>query len=418
MKYLNHIKNKIFLREGHLILVASLADKLVNLVIMIIAARYISLATYGHFSYIKSLVTTIMPFSGLGGNHSLLRFGMDTNRIKEKYNLLFSALVFGTLFNLIFLFIIYVFLPHYSFFNNNNELEEIFNVYIFFILTYYIYDVVRNFYRINFDNRTYAVKSIKYSFSILIVGSLSLIFFDYMIFIIVIVLLPVLTTFIDNRKILFKKISSIKFDKLFWKYGVLTGVGAFLNQFFMQSDILILGFLNIEPEQIARYKVATLLVYTVMFIPSAFLVRDFTTLSAHAKDKRFLIHYAYKYFKYSSTVLIVFIPLFYISSNSILEFLFGEKFQNDLNIQNILVFALIAIVILRMPFGNLLSAVGKVNLNIVNAVFTIIIAIPILFFLTKAYGIIGTAYAMLIIFFCSGIISLGMFIYYIKNIRG
>ena len=186
----------------------------------------------------------------------------------------------------------------------------------------------------------------------------------------------------------------------------------------MQSDILILGFLSIDPELIAQYKVATLLVYTFIFIPNAFLVRDFTTLSVHAKDKEFLVKYVYIYLKYSSVVLIFIIPLFYISSNTILIFLFGEKFQNDLEIQNILVIGLISIVLLRMIFGNILNAVGKANLNVINAVLTIILAIPILFFLTKAYGIIGTAYAMVIVFFCSGIISLSMFVYYVKNIKG
>ncbi len=417
MKYIKHIKHKIFLREGHLILLAGLADKLVNFIVMVVAARYMTLSTYGNFSYIKSIVTTMTPFSGFGGNHSLLRFGMDTTNIKEKYNILFSALIFGTFFTLIILLVVKTGFSHYDFFKNR-ELEEIFNVYIFFILSYYFYDVVRNYYRINFDNKTYAINSIRYSFFVLILGTLSLVFFGYMIFLIVIVLLPIMTTLIDNKKVLFGNIFHIKFEKSFWKYGLLIGSGAFLNQFFMQSDILVLGFMNIESELIAKYKVATLLVYTFIFIPNAFLVRDFTTLSAHAKDKKFLLHYVYTYIKYSGTVLTFFIPLFYISSNIILKFLFGEKFQDNLDLQNILVFGLISILMLRMLFGNILNAVGKANLNVVNSVITIIIAIPVLFFLTKSNGIIGTAYAMVILFFCSGIISLVMFIYYVKNIKG
>ena len=417
MKYLNHIKDKIFLREGHLILLANLTDKVVNFIIMVVAARYMSLSTYGNFSYIKSIITTMTPFAGLGGNHALLRFGMDTSDIKEKYNLLFSALIFGSLFTIIFLFVLKFLFLYYDFFKNS-ELEEIFNIYIFFILSYYIYDVVRNYYRINFDNRTYAMNSIRYALLTLVLGSLGLILFDYIFFLILIVVLPIVITLIDNRKILFKTMFSIKFEKPFWKYGTLIGSGAFLNQFFMQSDILILGFLEIEPELIAQYKVATLLVYTFIFIPNAFLVRDFTTLSAHAKNKKFLVEYVYTYLKYSSVILLCLIPLFYIFSNTVLIFLFGEKFQNSLQVQNILVIGLISIVLLRMLFGNILNAVGKANLNVINAVFTIIIAIPILFFLTGEYGIIGTAYAMVIVFFCSGIISLVMFVYYIKNIRG
>jgi len=417
MKYLNHIKNKIFLREGHLILLANLVDKVVNFIIMIIAARYMSLSTYGNFSYIKSIITTITPFAGLGGNHALLRFGMDTTDIKEKYNLLFSALVFGSFFTLILLFSIKILFSHYDFLKNG-ELAEIFNIYIFFVLSYYIYDVVRNYYRVNFDNRTYAINSIRYALLTLVLGSSALIIFDYIFFLVVIVVLPIIITLIDNRRVLFKNIPSIKFEKPFWKYGTLIGSGAFLNQFFMQSDILILGFLSIEPELIAQYKVATLLVYTFIFVPNTFLVRDFTTLSAHATDKDFLVKYAYTYLKYSSVILILVVPLFYLSSNTILMFLFGEKFQNNLEIQNILIIGLISIVMLRMLFGNILNAVGKANLNVINAILTIIIAIPTLLFLTSAYGIVGTAYAMVIVFFCSGAISLSLFVSYVRNIKG
>ena len=417
MKYLKNIKSKILLRDGHLILLANLADKLINFIIMIVAARYMSLQTYGNFSYIKSIITTITPFAGFGGNHALLRFGMDTDDIKEKYNILLSALFFGTFFTLILLIIIKIVFSKYNLLSNN-ELKNIFDIYIFFILSYYVYDVVRNYYRINFDNRTYAIKSIRYSLITFIFASLSLIFFDYIVFLIVIVVFPVLITLIDNRKVLFGNSIHIKFQKPFWKYGVMIGLGAFLNQFFMQSDILVLGFLNIEPELIAQYKVATLLVYTFIFIPNAFLIRDFTILSANAKNKDFLVQYVYTYFKYSSFSLIFIVPLFYILSNSVLKLLFGEKFHNDLEIQNILILGLISIVLLRMIFGNILNAVGKANLNVVNAILTIVLAIPILFFLTKEHGIIGTAYAMVIVFFCSGIISLSMFVYYIKSIKG
>lgn len=417
MSRIGDLKNKILLREGHWILFANLADKVVNFLIMIIAARYMSLATYGYFSYIKSIVTALTPFSGLGGSFALLRFGMDTSDLKIKYNILFSALFFGSVFTLLFLMITKIVVNYFSIFNHT-ELKSIFDTYILFVLSYFIYDIVRNYYRIVMDNRTYAINTIRYSVLTLIFGSLSLIVFDYLWFLVTIVLLPVIITMIDNRKILFGQIPTIKFEKPFWKYGILISLGAFLNQFFMQSDILVLGFINTSPELIAQYKVATLLVYTFIFIPNTFLIRDFALLSENARNKSYLVQYAYTYLKYSLLMLILAIPLFYIISNNILVFLFGEKFENNLNIQNILVFGLVGIVLLRILFGNILNAVGKANLNVINAIITIVLALPTLYLLTKSYGIVGTAYAMVIVFFCSGIISLGMFMYYIKGLKG
>ena len=417
MNYITEIKKKIFLRDGHLILISNMIDKVLNFIIMMIAARYMSLSIYGHFSYIKSIVTMITLFAGFGGNHALLRFGMDSDDIKEKYNILFSALILGSLFTIILLIIIKLFFSYYDILIND-ELNNIFNIYIFFILSYYIYDVVRNYYRINMDNRTYAINTIRYSIFTFLLGSFSLIIFNYMIFLLIIVLSPFLITIFDNKKLLFSKKFSIKFEYKFWKYGLLVGGGAFLNQFFMQSDILILGLLNVESELIAQYKVATLLVYTFIFIPNTFLVRDFTTLSAHAKDKDFLLQYVYSYLRYGSIILLFITPLFYISSPYLLVFLFGEKFQSTFAIQNILIFGLIAIVLLRMIFGNILNAIGKANLNVINAFITIVIALPLLYFFTKTYGVEGTAFSMVIVFFFSGIVSLGMFLFYLKGIKG
>jgi O-antigen/teichoic acid export membrane protein len=157
-------------------------------------------------------------------------------------------------------------------------------------------------------------------------------------------------------------------------------------------------------------------VYTFLFIPNAFLVRDFTLISANAKNSIFLKKYVYEYWKYSGLVLLFIIPSFFLFSDKILILLFGDKFQNSLSIQNILICGLASMVLLRMLFGNILNAVGKAKLNVINAVVTIILALPLLFWLTKYYGILGTAYGMLGMFFVSGLISLGMFLYYLRTI--
>jgi len=104
-------------------------------------------------------------------------------------------------------------------------------------------------------------------------------------------------------------------------------------------------------------------------------------------------------------------------SNTILVFLFGDKFDNDLNIQNILIIGLVAIILFRMLFGNILNAVGKAKLNVINALITFIIAIPVLILFTNSYGVVGTAYGMTSMFFISGIISMIMFASYLKKLK-
>jgi len=412
MIFLQNLKNKIFLRDGHFILLAQLVEKVINFVIMIIAARYMNVAVYGNFSYVKSIITTLTPFSGFGGNHALLRFGMDTSELKEKYLLLYSSLFFGSIFTLVLICIVYFL------FDISSEAEDIFSIYIFFILFYYLFLTIQNFYRIIKDNRSYALHSIKYSFSILIFGTLSLVFFNEIIFVITITVLPLFYILISNFFQLKEKTKiQVKFNKEYWKYGLIIGVGAFLNQFFLQADILVLGYLKVEPALIAQYKVSTLVIYLFLFIPNSFLVRDFTLISENAKNSTFLISYAFSYMRYTSLVLLIILPIFYFLSSSLLSLLFGMDYVNEENIQNILIFAIVGFVLFRMPFGNILNAVGYAKLNVYNAIVTIILALFFLILGTKKYGIEGTAYAMVLVTFLSGFLSLTMFWYYIFSLK-
>lgn len=416
MKRLFTLKNKIFTRGGHYILIAQFLDKIVNFFIMMLAARFMSLDTYGNFSYIKSIVSSMLPFSGGGGSHALLRFGMDTDNHQEKYKLFVSSLLYGVVFTIILLIGAAFFIDKLHVLRNET-LKDIFYIYIFFMLSFYLFDIMRNFYRIVNDNKTYALKSIQYSLWVLGVSSITLFFFDYKTFLIAYVCLPMFIALFGNINLLKKITLSIQFNPTYWKYGFVVGLGAFLNQFFLQSDIIILGSLHVSPEEIAQYKVASLLVYTFLFIPSSFLLRDFPFISSHAKDYDVLKNYILSYFKYATISLTIFIFIFIFISNWALVFIFGDKFRDASGIQNILILITIGAVLLRMPFGNILNAVGKAKWNVLNAIITIIIALLIVIPLTKSYGIIGTAYGMSVVYFMSGIISLFMMLFYLKNIK-
>jgi len=410
MKYLYKLKNKIFLRDGHFILIAQLIDKVVNFIIMLLAARYMNISTYGNFSYVKSIVVTLASFAGLGGNHALLRFGMDTGIIKEKYTLLYSALFFGGLFSLVLIFCAYFFI------DVRGEIKKMFNIYIFFILFYYLFDTLQNFYRIQKDNKSYALQNIKYSLSVLLFGSLALFYFGAYAFILVIAIMPLVYVILGNITRI-KRNVDINFHHLFWKYGFFIAIGTFLNQFFLQADILVLGYLEIDTKLIAQYKVATLIIYVFLFIPNAFLVRDFAHISENSTNKEFLLAYIFEYLQYAGVILLIVIPTFYYLSGYLLTSLFGLEYLHEDNLQNILIFSVLGLVLLRMPFGNILNAVGEAKLNVYNAVITVVLAIYFLLILTKNEGIVGTAYAMVWVTSISGIISLGMFLYYISTLK-
>ncbi len=412
---LQKLKIKLTTRGGIFIILSLIIEKLSSFVLMILAARFMSVTTYGDFSYVRSLASAFLPFAGFGGNHAFLRFGVKKS-LEEKYTMLFSTIVYGLLFSLLFVIFAKPMLISAGFLHSDSTIE-MFQIYIFSTLSYYIFDVLRNFHRINDNNKRYSKYGMLYSLLTLLLGTFTLLFFNVTVFIITIVLVPLLTVIIDNRLNLLQKFKKIEFKISFWKYGIIVGAGAFLNQFFLQADILILGYLNMDAELIAKYKVATLLVYTALFVPNAFIVRDFTTIVKYSEDKQYLQKYLWSYYKYASLSLLIFVPTFILLSPYLLVLLFGEKYEFSLQLQNILIFAFVGATLLRLPLGNILNAVGKAQWNVLNASLTLPTTVALLIVLTHKYGVVGSAYAMVIMFFVSGLFSLALFLYYINTLQ-
>ena len=100
---------------GLLIIISLIAEKIVNFLLMVLAARFMTLTELGAFSFIKSIVGSVLPFSGLGASHSLLRFGSQTDEIKKHYSFLFTALFYGSIFSLLLILILYQILNITSF---------------------------------------------------------------------------------------------------------------------------------------------------------------------------------------------------------------------------------------------------------------------------------------------------------------
>ena len=255
---------------------------------------------------------------------------------------------------------------------------------------------------------------LKYSLINFFLASICLIYFDNKIFLISLVLSPLITLFISNKSMYTKFKFSHNFNSKFWKYGFSIGLGAFINQLFLQADVLVLGFSKIDLNLLAQYKIASLVIFTFFLIPNSFLLRDFTLLAKNSQSSEFLNTYIKKYLRYATLGLITFIPLFYFISQELITLVFGADLNSKDNIQNILLLAFTSGVLLRMPFAHVINAGGKAGWNVVNAVFTLCLSLGLLFFFVPSYGTIGAAYILSIMYFISGLISLTLYFIYIK----
>ncbi len=95
--------------------------------------------------------------------------------------------------------------------------------------------------------------------------------------------------------------------------------------------------------------------------------------------------------------------------------LFGAKYLDAVPVFRILMLGYFVASTFRIPSGNALSAIGKLRVNFWNAVISGITNILLDVVMIKLYGAIGAAYATVIVYVISSVISTGYLWRYVKK---
>jgi O-antigen/teichoic acid export membrane protein len=98
----------------------------------------------------------------------------------------------------------------------------------------------------------------------------------------------------------------------------------------------------------------------------------------------------------------------YIFSEPVITLLFGETYSESGIVLGILVFY-IAIIFFRLPFGIACLATGNENLALMIAPISATMNVVFNYVFFLRFGLIGIAYATLIVFTFSTVVSIGLF---------
>ena len=200
----------------------------------------------------------------------------------------------------------------------------------------------------------------------------------------------------------------------FYSYGMWAGVGAIATQLMYSLDVFLVGKLIQDSTQVALYRTASIIPIALFFIPNSYITTHYADLAKNSLDKVFLVSFAKDYTKLFSILGIVLGALLYFLSNFIISLLFGQEYIEAAYLFKILIIGMIGAFIFRIPFGNLLAAVGKSNWN-AGVAFTILGLNGVLnYFAIKAWGIVGAAIVTSSLLWISGIVSLLLFVRYLK----
>jgi O-antigen/teichoic acid export membrane protein len=403
-------------RDGLSVFLSTFLIKFFGVILSVAVVRLLPVKEYGYIAFAMSVVGILRAFGGLGSNWSLLRFGPLLPSFYGKFKMFKYSITKGSFYTLgLILIIIFgsFFLPA----NLENSQPYLIILGIGILFTF-LFESLKSYFRIIGRNKIYSKANVVGAFILLILAICLSYFFDGYGYVIAIVLAPLLSFLLYYKHVFFSKpLINQRPAKDFFSYGLFTGLGMIANQATIMLGPILAGYLNASAEDIALFKVATIIPFNLLIIPSMIMTTDFVHFSKNSRDPFVLNQYYFRYLKTISLISVVpFLGLLYFNQE-IISLMFGANYEPASTMSFILVVGVFFSFILRTPLGNMLAAVGKANWNIYHTLFWLILLVPGSIFAYEKWGIIGIAGAVSSVFVFSGFISLILFSYYLKTLK-
>ena len=412
--FINDFRN----RKGGYIFSAIILSKLLGFILSVYIINYISTEEFGLISYSYNIISFIAPFTGFGIYQSLSRFGplqSSQNKKNQLFKFIFGRGIIASIFLVLIVLLLSQFITQ-----SIPESREYLNLISFFIISHFILETVKIYYRVYGINKLFAYIEISHSVLLVMLG-LGLSYFwggyGYVIALVISPLLIALTVIFKNN--IFKKSEKSNYTKAYkkslWIYGLYTSLGGLTSQLIFSIDIITIGFLIKEPTSVALYKAASLIPFSLLFIPAGVMKTDLVKITQNYTNKIFLKNYVRNYLKIFLIIsLLTFIALYCLSS--FIMGLFGEEYVIAQNLIPVFGIGLVGAFLFRNPFGNIITCVGWAKTNTIISIITLVLDIILNIILVQEYGIIGAAYSTAILLWIAGIASYIAFLKYLKTI--
>lgn len=404
----NFLKNK-----GHFVFGSLLIAKICGFVSSLIVIRLLSENDFGLISIVASLSAVFLAFSGFGSQQILLRYGSIAKNSKEKKALSVYLLKQGFLYHVV---LSVVFLLCSLFYLD--RLEKIIYMFIAFavrLIGVFFYNHIQSQLRISRKNKEFAMLNNVVNISGLVLILIFTYFFGISGYLVAMMLMPFFAMFWFKNINLSEKTELKLSKKEIWKYGFFTAGTAVLGDTLFSLDIILMGFL-MNDSAVANYKTAILIPANLTFIALTFMQSDFPELARNYKNKSFLKYYISNYYKIFIPICLgIFLAIFWLN-DFIVKLFFGEKYDGIETSFLILSGAFLLNMLTRNLYGNLLSAVGKMEYNTIVSAFALIILIVFSVFLVPKFGIEGMAISQSLTLFTTGLLLMGGFLAYYRKL--
>lgn len=415
MKNSRDFINGFLSRDGSYVFSATVISRLFSFASSWVALQLISNKELGVIIFSFSIISLIIPFGGLGLYQSLIRYGALLNLKVEKDSLfiyVFKKGLIVTSFITVTIITCALFIP-FKYENTSYYL-------IFFSLVlvpHYLLSIIKIQFRLKHDNKTFSFVEIVYSVFLLITVLIFSYLFSAKGYALSLLITPIITVLIFLRKLNInfhhkKKLSITDFS--FWKYGFFASLAVSVSQFLLAIDVVLIGYLIHNSENITQYKYISLIPFSLLFLSQVFINTDFVTFTEQIKNKKFIFNYMKRYMIFFCFISVIICSICFLFSNQILILLDPSFIKLSIPFL-ILTVGICGILIFRGLYGNLLSSIGKVHINYYIGGAALIINVISNYYLIPKFGITGAAITTAVLMWFTGIISYVWFLFLYKK---
>lgn len=416
IKGVNDILKDFRHRSGLHILFATFIARIMSFFASWIALQLIEDTKLGLVIYAFTIISFIIPVSGLGLHQSLIRYSALLKEESHKNSLFIYVLKKGMFWS--FFIVVLVIASSYIFSSFLIDSQLFVIILSIAIPTSFLLEIIKVQFRLNHQNRQFAMVEITYNIILVMMVFILSFTFKEVGYSVALVATPLMCSiiFFNKLNINFSKHQKLSITDLsFWKYGFFSSLSNVATQFLSAIDILLIGYLLNQSELVTIYKYVALVPLALLFLPRVFLTTDFVNLTEKIFEKNYIKNYIKNYMILFTSISIIIGFFSFLFANQILLF-FGPNFTLYSNSFLVLIVGVVGILIFRSLFGNLLSSIGKAHVNYWIALTAILINLILNYYFIPIYGVFGAAMTSAILMWFTGIISMLMFFKYYSKL--
>lgn len=405
-------------RQGLWMMSANALSKVLGFAAVVYVTRNTTEEAFGAYSYALNIVLALVPIMGLGTYQSFLRYSSDAPGQRAKKDLFYYSHARGIFFSLILVAGLWLLAPLLC--SSIPESIEPFRILVFVVLTTLNMEFVKSYARAIHKNGISAKIEISYAISLLVLTIVLTSMYGILGYAAAVAIAPVVAVLFYGWKLNLAGYKWATLDiafKGFWQYGLFTTVGALLAQLFYAVDVFMIGqFVGEKATSVAIYRVAIIIPIATLVLPISISATDYVKNSANKNKPRELRSYIFNYWRTFGFLSFAALAILWIIAPWILG-VFGANYQEGAEVMRIFLIGSLGAHLLRVPFGNLLSAVGKADWNTYINVIVLALTVIACCYFIPLYGINGAATAMAIMMWVSGGLNALFFQFYLKGLK-